>query len=126
MKRVLFIVLALIVIFALAGCNVAPNVPGVSPGYPVTTTPYVGTSPGAYGNYAGRGMYGNNTVSPYGNNAVGPYGNNVGGRTGRNYGNNVGGLFGNRNRQVIGNNRNGGNIGANGAYVFGGNAYGLR
>ncbi len=32
MKRILFIALALIMVFALAGCNVAPNMPGVPDG----------------------------------------------------------------------------------------------
>ena len=60
MKKVLFFVVAMAVSCALAGCNVAPNVtPYLTPGY--NTVPgYSTTTPGAYGNYVGRGAIGNN------------------------------------------------------------------
>jgi hypothetical protein len=134
MKRILFIALALIMVFALAGCNMAPNVNGVPTDYNATNVPFsgAGASPGTNGNYAGGNYSGGdfNGGGIDGNNAWGNYaggGNGTGGRTGANYGNNAGRFFGmGRGRPTIGNNRNGGNIGANGAYVFGGNAYGLR
>ena len=107
MRKVLFFVVAMAMSCALAGCNVAPNVPGVSP---YATPGVYGTAPG-YGNYVGRGSYGNNTGR-----------GNYGGNKGRMFGNNVG-------KGAIGNNRSGGNLPANGnppAYIPGGQSYGLR
>jgi hypothetical protein len=106
MKRLLLFVVVMIMIFALAGCNVAPNVPGVTP---YTTPGTYNTVPGTNGNYLGRGAYGTyrnytGRGAYYGNNVGGTYGNNAGRGT-------VGKTTG---RGTVGNNMTGRNLPANG------------
>jgi hypothetical protein len=93
MKKIFLLAAVLIFVLALAGCNVAPNTPGV--------TPYVtnGAPASPYGNNLYRG-YGNNTRGFFGNRgAYGTYGNYSG------YG---------QGRGMLGNNVNGGTYGTGG------------
>jgi hypothetical protein len=67
MKKAAILILALLIAFVLVGCNVAPNVPGVTPytntrvsPYPNTNTrvsPYV-TAPGNLPGYGTGNTYG--------------------------------------------------------------------
>jgi hypothetical protein len=58
MKRYLVLLIAFLIVFALVGCNVAPNVPGVTPN-PTYSYYYNSVQGGAYGPPAN----GNNRIS---------------------------------------------------------------
>lgn len=65
MKKALYLFMAIVMICVLAGCNVAPNVPGVTP----YASPGTYSSPAApYGNNLNRGTYNRLPRGTFGNN----------------------------------------------------------